>query len=157
VRRTSGGYRAITEGYDRAALTGCTGKLAARSEVLRFPDAVVSTKAGWSISEGHFRSAGTWNCRWRDKEINRLRSLVEGIRYWACDERDVTPCPLQLGQWQFGEADEAWIPVLTPDGPGVLLWSSSGGFSAPPIRHPAPGTRHPAPGTRHRSAFRVLR
>ena len=33
--------------------------------------------------------------------------------------------PLQLDDSRFGEADEAWIPVITPDGPGVLIWENS--------------------------------
>jgi len=33
--------------------------------------------------------------------------------------------PLQLDYSRFGEADEAWIPVVTPNGPGVLIWENS--------------------------------
>ena len=33
--------------------------------------------------------------------------------------------PLQLDDSRFGEADEAWIPVVTPDGLGVLIWENS--------------------------------
>ncbi|WP_328753160.1 DUF6210 family protein [Streptomyces sp. NBC_00285] len=33
--------------------------------------------------------------------------------------------PLLLDESRLAEADEAWVPVLTPDGPGVLTWENS--------------------------------
>jgi hypothetical protein len=77
------------------------------------------------LSEGHFRGAGTWNHRWQDEEARSLREAVEGICYWACDKNDQTPGPLRLDEQSLSDADEAWIPVLTPDGPGVLVWPNS--------------------------------
>ncbi|MGM1060082.1 DUF6210 family protein [Saccharothrix sp. Mg75] len=38
---------------------------------------------------------------------------------------DEEPHPLLLDGSRMSEADEAWVPVLTPDGPGVLVWSNS--------------------------------
>jgi hypothetical protein len=35
------------------------------------------------------------------------------------------PVPLVLGESRIDQFDEAWLPVLTPDGPGVLWWSNS--------------------------------
>lgn len=32
---------------------------------------------------------------------------------------------LQVDETAIDELDEAWIPVLTVDGPGVLIWSNS--------------------------------
>jgi hypothetical protein len=32
---------------------------------------------------------------------------------------------LQFDQGRMGEADEAWTLVLTPDGPGILVWFNS--------------------------------
>jgi hypothetical protein len=77
------------------------------------------------LFEGHFGGAGTWNHRWRDKEIESLRQPVQGISYWACDALNATPHPLRLDEQHLSDADEAWIPVLTPDGPGILVWSNS--------------------------------
>lgn len=77
------------------------------------------------LFEGHFRGAGTWNYRWQDEEVDSLRKPVEGIRYWACDALNATPYPLRLDEQHLRDADEAWVPVLTPDGPGVLVWSNS--------------------------------
>jgi Family of unknown function (DUF6210) len=77
------------------------------------------------LFEGHFGGAGTWRHRWRDKEIENLRDLVQGISYWASDAVSATRRPLRLDERCLGDADEAWVPVLTPDGPGVLVWSNS--------------------------------
>jgi hypothetical protein len=33
--------------------------------------------------------------------------------------------PLLLDESRPGEVDEAWVPVLTPDGPGLLVWNNS--------------------------------
>jgi hypothetical protein len=33
--------------------------------------------------------------------------------------------PLQIDEGRGDELDEAWIPVLTPDGPGYLAWINS--------------------------------
>jgi hypothetical protein len=78
------------------------------------------------LFEGYFGGAGTRNHRWRDKEIESLRKPVRAISYWACDALHATPHPLQLDEQHLSDADEAWIPVLTPDGPGILVWSNSG-------------------------------
>ncbi len=50
------------------------------------------------LFEGHFGGAGTWRYRWQADEL---------------DEQHLS------------EADEAWIPVRTPDGPGILVWFNS--------------------------------
>jgi hypothetical protein len=78
------------------------------------------------LFEGHFGGAGTWRHRWRDEEIESLRKQVRGISYWDGDALSATPRPLRLDQRHLGEVDEAWVPVLTPDGPGILVWSNSG-------------------------------
>jgi hypothetical protein len=77
------------------------------------------------LFEGHFQGAGTWNYQWPDDEVARLRAGVEGIGYWACDGSSETPGPLRLDEQNLRDADEAWVPVLTPDGPGVLVWPNS--------------------------------
>ncbi|MEV5568545.1 DUF6210 family protein [Spirillospora sp. NPDC052269] len=79
-----------------------------------------------ALFEGHFRGAGTWNYIWPDEqERAKLRDLDEDITYWACDGQSEEPHLLKLDVDRIREADEAWIPVLTPDGPGILLWYSS--------------------------------
>jgi hypothetical protein len=77
------------------------------------------------LFEGHFRGAGTRGHQWRDESLDRLREAVQGVCYWACDGLAETPHELQLDDQRLHDADEAWIPVLTPDGPGVLVWFNS--------------------------------
>jgi hypothetical protein len=86
------------------------------------PDSLAQLRG---LFEGDFRGAGTWNYRWRVEEVDRLREAVAGICYWASDGVTEDPHPLQLDEQQLSEADEAWIPVLTPDGSGVLVWFNS--------------------------------
>ncbi|MEV5749981.1 DUF6210 family protein [Actinoallomurus sp. NPDC052308] len=73
----------------------------------------------------HFRGSGTWNHRWSDGEVTTLRRIVEGVTFWTSDGVDDEPHQLRLDDARIAEADEAWIPVRTPDGPGVLMWSNS--------------------------------
>jgi hypothetical protein len=86
------------------------------------PDSLAQLR---DLFEGHFRGAGTWNYQWRIEEVDRLRKAVAAICYWACNGETEVPHPLELDEQQLGEADEAWIPVLTPDGAGILVWSNS--------------------------------
>ncbi|MEU2610567.1 DUF6210 family protein [Micromonospora sp. NPDC007271] len=77
------------------------------------------------LFEGHFRGAGTWNHRWSPEEAGRLRDIVADVTYWACDGWDEDPHPLRWDETRSGDTDEAWVPVLTPDGPGMLVWANS--------------------------------
>jgi len=86
------------------------------------PDALDALR---TLFEQHFRGAGTWHHSWTAQERDRLRDAVEGITFWACDGQTEEPHTLKLDENRMADADEAWIPVLTPDGPGVLLWCNS--------------------------------
>lgn len=77
------------------------------------------------LFEKDFRGAGTWNYLWSDDERDRLGRIVVGISYWACNGHTEEPHDLRLDDSRMREVDEAWVPVLTPDGPGVLVWSNS--------------------------------
>ena len=87
------------------------------------PDSLTQLRG---LFERHFRGAGTWNYRWKDDEIVSLRKTVADIMYWASDELGAgTPSRLQLDEQRLSEAEEAWILVLMPDGPGILVWPNS--------------------------------
>jgi Family of unknown function (DUF6210) len=58
----------------------------------------------------------------RSEVVNRVRSSVQRIWYRGDDPRMV---PLQIDESRADELDEAWVPVLTPDGPGYLAWINS--------------------------------
>lgn len=77
------------------------------------------------LFEVDFRGAGTWNYRWPAEELDRLRSVVGDIGYWASDGLTDEPHALRLDDSRIPDVDEAWIPVDTPDGPGVLVWNNS--------------------------------
>ncbi|MFY1654013.1 DUF6210 family protein [Solwaraspora sp. WMMB762] len=77
------------------------------------------------LFEKDFRGAGTRNRAWSEPERSRLRRIIGGITYWACDRHSQEPHALQLDESRMHEADEAWIPVTTPDGPGMLVWYNS--------------------------------
>lgn len=75
-----------------------------------------------ALFEGTFHRTGTWNHRWQPAELARLRDAVATIPYWPdSDERTF----LRLDESLLADADEAWIPVLTPDGPAILTWPNS--------------------------------
>jgi hypothetical protein len=77
------------------------------------------------LFEKDFRGAGTRHHPWSPEEWARLGRIVGDITYWACDGHDEVPHALRLDEERTVEADEAWLPVLTPDGPGVLMWCNS--------------------------------
>ena len=57
--------------------------------------------------------------------LELLRATLGAVVYWrtsgdGTDSRE----PLLLDEARLGEALEAWVPVLTPDGPGMLTWSN---------------------------------
>ncbi|NYI03557.1 DUF6210 family protein [Allostreptomyces psammosilenae] len=86
------------------------------------PDALEALHA---LFVEEFRGAGTPNHSWPEPERARLRGAVAGITYWASDGHTEEPHPLRLDESRILDVDEAWVPVVTPDGPGVLLWFNS--------------------------------
>ncbi|MEU8825841.1 DUF6210 family protein [Streptomyces sp. NPDC048636] len=77
------------------------------------------------LFEKEFRGAGTRHHTWTDDERHRLRAIVEDICYWECDGHTEKPRSLRIDESRMHELDEAWLPVRTPDGPGVLVWNNS--------------------------------
>jgi hypothetical protein len=75
--------------------------------------------------ERHFGGVGAWDHAWSDDERDSLRAIVGEIIYWMSDGTTDEPSQLRLDDDRIRETDEAWIPVSTPDGPGVLVWSNS--------------------------------
>lgn len=59
------------------------------------------------------------------ERLNTLSRLVEEISYWSSSAecRD-HKYQLRLDRSRISEIAEAWIPVHTPDGPGVLLYDN---------------------------------
>lgn len=71
-------------------------------------------------------------CKWDWKgedlpsdELKRLQRIVGEIPYWTCEVGGKgTVYRLRLDHARIAEIAEAWIPVETPDGPGVLLYKN---------------------------------
>lgn len=77
------------------------------------------------LFERDFRGAGTRHSTWPDARRERLRGIIGTLRYWVSDGTSEEPYPLRLDDGRFGAADEAWVPVITPDGPAMLVWLNS--------------------------------
>ncbi|MFD0262307.1 DUF6210 family protein [Kitasatospora indigofera] len=77
------------------------------------------------LFEKHFGGSVTRNYEWPDDGRGRLRETSAALRYWACNGTTEEPHALRLGESRIHETDEAWISVITPDGPGVLVWFNS--------------------------------
>jgi len=59
------------------------------------------------------------------ERMRRLESLVEQIPYWRCTlSGQDTKRNLRLDANRTDQITEAWIPVETADGPGVLLYKN---------------------------------
>lgn len=58
-------------------------------------------------------------------KFGMLKSLVQELRFWHCavDDGD-KPTMLTIDESRGDEIVEAWVPVLTSYGPGVLLWDN---------------------------------
>ncbi|MDX8149202.1 DUF6210 family protein [Lentzea sp. BCCO 10_0061] len=57
----------------------------------------------------------------RSRRRCRRRVVASAVRARGTTELTV----LRLDESRIREADEAWIPVITPDGPGLLVWCNS--------------------------------
>ena len=52
-----------------------------------------------------------------------LRHVVSKIPFWYMDAQGETQrVQLEVDASRLHEAAEAWVPVLTPQGPGILVW-----------------------------------
>jgi hypothetical protein len=86
------------------------------------PDALDALR---QLFEEEFAGGGTWNRPWPDHERERLRGIIESIPYWTFDGHTEHLHSLSLNESLMRDVGEAWVPVVTPDGPGVLLWANS--------------------------------
>lgn len=75
----------------------------------------------------HRDDACQWNWRGSDMPKDRLEALgllVHEIPYWSSTEDHDVKSQIQIDHSRIPELAEAWIPVQTPDGPGVLLYKN---------------------------------
>ncbi|MEU9168388.1 DUF6210 family protein [Streptomyces sp. NPDC048420] len=77
------------------------------------------------IFVGELKGAGTCGQTWPPGLLDRLRSAVALPVHGSGNRDELLPTPLVLDESRLAEADEAWLPVLTPAGPGFLTWENS--------------------------------
>jgi hypothetical protein len=58
----------------------------------------------------------------RSEVVRTVSDAVQRIWYRGTDDR---MAPLRIDEDRVDELDEAWVPVLTPDGPAYLAWANS--------------------------------
>jgi len=59
-----------------------------------------------------------------DERLRKLTHLVEQIPYWRTGAEGDARYQICIDRDRAGEIAEAWIPIETPDGPGVLLYKN---------------------------------
>ncbi|MFE4652331.1 DUF6210 family protein [Streptomyces sp. NPDC056707] len=78
------------------------------------------------IFVGELRGWGMRGQEWPVELLDRLRAAVNSFAvYGSGRHHELYPTALVLDESRFAEAAEAWIPVVGPDGPGVLVWENS--------------------------------
>jgi hypothetical protein len=78
------------------------------------------------IFVGELKGWGTRGREWPAGVLDRLRAAVDSLGMYGSGHHDGSYSPsLVLDESRLSEAAEAWIPVVTPDGPGVLVWENS--------------------------------
>jgi hypothetical protein len=78
-----------------------------------------------SIFEVTLDGAGTYRgFHWNGRVLDQLNEAVAKVKMSSSDGG---PCeiPLILDDSALAEIDEAWVPVTSPDGPGILIWENS--------------------------------
>jgi uncharacterized protein DUF6210 len=61
-----------------------------------------------------------------EERLERLSQAVQDIPYWSSRSVDgqCSRQPLQLDESRMFQMCEAWVPVITPDGAGTLMWGN---------------------------------
>ncbi|MFI9320249.1 DUF6210 family protein [Kitasatospora aureofaciens] len=78
------------------------------------------------IFVGELKGYGMRGREWPAGVLDRLRTAVDSLgMYGSGRSDDLCPPSLVLDESRLSEGAEAWIPVVTPDGPGVLVWENS--------------------------------
>ncbi|MER5278065.1 DUF6210 family protein [Streptomyces sp. NPDC002809] len=75
---------------------------------------------------GELQGCGSRRLDWPRNLLDRLREEVAALHVYGSANRDATwAAPLALDESRLTQIDEAWVPVLSPDGPGFLAWQNS--------------------------------
>ncbi|MFI7405905.1 DUF6210 family protein [Streptomyces sp. NPDC049541] len=77
------------------------------------------------VFAGEPQGAGAQGLIWAPPLPERVRAAAALHVCGSANRDDIHPAPLVLDESRLAEADEAWVPVLTADGPGVLVGENS--------------------------------
>jgi len=109
--------------------TNQTGGVACRPRQIEGYDVPVFDQGAYdslrSIFEVTLGGSGTYRgVAWEGTVLDDLSQAVTRVRM---DSSAGGPCevPLVLDESRLLEIDEAWVPITTPDGPGILIWENS--------------------------------
>lgn len=74
----------------------------------------------------HFKNQGDSADTWPSKAVAELSTLIHSVAFWTTPK----DAPhrrerLRLDHTRLEECTEAWIPIITPYGPGVLIFKNS--------------------------------
>ena len=76
-----------------------------------------------------YGSDASFGNRWSSDALNALSTIVETVAFWethsSASEKEDHQAFLQLDLTRLSELTEAWVPVLTAYGPGVLIFDNS--------------------------------
>jgi hypothetical protein len=73
-----------------------------------------------------FHGTGANPTAWADVLVDELERLVAGVSCWHTDAQDRDSREfLKLDRMRMDECVEAWIPVLSPYGPAILVLNNS--------------------------------
>ncbi len=73
-----------------------------------------------------FMNGGPYT-QWPENLLTELEQIIAAIRHWESDRETQVDVPhaLHLDTTQLFNIAEAWIPVHTIHGPGILTWHNS--------------------------------
>lgn len=71
----------------------------------------------------HFRN-GSWTT-WTDILAEELAAIVARIPFWYDVDGESHRGRLELDRTRLADCVEAWVPVITPMGPGILVSDNS--------------------------------
>jgi hypothetical protein len=71
------------------------------------------------------KGVGTSGRPLEEARLEQVREAVTRVRFWSETLGSHRTESLRLDEGRLDDLDEAWVPVLTSDGPGVLVWPNS--------------------------------
>jgi hypothetical protein len=86
-------------------------------------------KIDFDLLNGVFHEGDTCRYDWTGRNLpverlEKLNELIGELSYWRSSSRHPDKYAIHVDMDRIDEIAEAWIPVETPDGPGVLIYEN---------------------------------